>query len=57
MTSSVPPATEPRLIPFVAQRKGEEAAPDSLMIYRHASGPRLYYRDEDPRDRPVRGVL
>lgn len=55
--SSVPTATEPRLIPFIAQRKGEEAAPDNLVIFRHASGPRLYYRDEDPRDRPMRGIL
>ncbi|MFE7235914.1 hypothetical protein ACWCRF_36800 [Streptomyces sp. NPDC002405] len=55
--SSVPTATETRLIPFITQRKGEEAAPDNLVIYRHASGPRLYYRDEDPRDRPMRGIL
>ncbi|MGX4695493.1 hypothetical protein [Streptomyces sp. JNUCC 63] len=53
----MPTATEPRLIPFITQRKGEEAAPDNLLICRHASGPRLYYRDEDPRDRPMRGVL
>jgi hypothetical protein len=50
-------ATESGLIPFITQRVGEEAAPDNLVIYRHSSGPRLYYRDEDPRDRDLRGVL
>ncbi|MGP4049388.1 hypothetical protein [Streptomyces sp. 2A115] len=50
-------STEPGLIPFITQREGEEAAPANLMIYRHTSGPRLYYTDEDPRDRPMRGVL
>ncbi|MFC9915365.1 hypothetical protein [Streptomyces sp. NPDC127197] len=51
--------TEPRLIPFITQREGEDAAPDNLIIVRHASGPRLYYADEDAkgRDRPLRGVL
>ncbi|GAA0913623.1 hypothetical protein GCM10009549_27110 [Streptomyces thermoalcalitolerans] len=53
----MPPASEPRLIPYITQRKGEEAAPDNLMICLHASGPRLYYRDEDPRDRPMQNVL
>ncbi|MET7608956.1 hypothetical protein [Streptomyces avermitilis] len=52
-------ASKPRLIPFITQRKGEDAAPDNLIIVRHASGPRLYYADEDAkgRDRPIRGVL
>ncbi|WP_308408626.1 hypothetical protein [Streptomyces sp. AC627_RSS907] len=47
------------VIPFVTQRKGEEAAPANLVILRHRVGMsrRLYYRDEDVRDRPVRGVL
>ncbi|MFF0698334.1 hypothetical protein ACFYU4_37585 [Streptomyces tendae] len=55
---SVRTAAEPALVPFITQRKGEEAAPDNLMIRMHPSGPRLYYRDEDPqRDRPMRGVL
>jgi hypothetical protein len=54
---SVRTATEPGLIPFITQREGEEAAPDNLLILRHPSGPRLYYGDEDPRDRPLRGVL
>ncbi|MDA5146932.1 hypothetical protein PEM37_36060 [Streptomyces sp. AD681] len=48
----------PALVPFITQRKGEEAAPDNLVIRLHPAGPRLYYRDEDPQlDRPVRGVL
>ncbi|MFC9916305.1 hypothetical protein [Streptomyces sp. NPDC127197] len=49
--------TEPGLIPFITRREGEDAAPDNLIIVRHPSGPRLYYMDEDPRDRPLRGVL
>ncbi|MFF4827979.1 hypothetical protein ACFY20_34330 [Streptomyces sp. NPDC001312] len=54
---SVRPLTESRLIPFITQREGEEAAPDNLVIVQHASGPRLYYRDEDRRDRDLRGTL
>ncbi|MFE6178807.1 hypothetical protein [Streptomyces sp. NPDC056464] len=54
---SVRPLTESGLVPYVTQRRGEEAAPANLVIQRHVSGPRLYYRDEDPRDRPVRGIL
>ena len=56
---SVRTATQSRLIPFITQREGEEAAPDNLLIVQHASGPRLYYGDEDAkgRDRPIRGVL
>jgi len=50
-------STEPSLIPFITQREGEEAAPDNLVIFLHPSGPRLSYRDEDLRDRPLRGVL
>ncbi|MFG3287236.1 hypothetical protein ACGF3G_00230 [Streptomyces sp. NPDC048179] len=50
-------ATEPRLVPFITAREGEDAAPANLVIHRHSSGPRLYYRDEDPRDRDLRGVL
>ncbi|OVZ99450.1 hypothetical protein B9W64_37275 [Streptomyces sp. CS159] len=58
MKRPVRTAAEPALVPFITQRKGEEAAPDNLMIRVHPSGPRLYYRDEDPqRDRPMRGVL
>ncbi|MER7779983.1 hypothetical protein ABTZ21_34110 [Streptomyces sp. NPDC096191] len=45
------------LVPFITQREGEEAAPDNLLIHQHAAGPRLYYGDEDPRDRPLRGIL
>ncbi|MFE9454044.1 hypothetical protein [Streptomyces sp. NPDC006739] len=53
------PQTESRVIPFITQREGEDAAPDNLVIVRHSSGPRLYYADEDAsgRDRPLRGVL
>jgi hypothetical protein len=49
--------TEPGLVPFITQRAGEEAAPDNLTIVPYASGPLLRYRDEDPKDRPLRGVL
>ncbi|MFI6495649.1 hypothetical protein [Streptomyces sp. NPDC050564] len=47
------------LIPYVVQRKGEEAAPDNLRILEFAPGRhRLYYADENPqRDRDMRGVL
>ncbi|CAM5654244.1 hypothetical protein GCM10010261_63890 [Streptomyces pilosus] len=48
---------KPALVPFITQRKGEEAAPDNLIIYRKPSGARLYYADEDPRDGPMRGIL
>lgn len=45
-----------RLIPYITQRKGEDAAPDNLIIVQHAFGPQLHYRDEDPaRDRPMQG--
>ncbi|MER5915485.1 hypothetical protein ABT124_34885 [Streptomyces sp. NPDC001982] len=50
--------TEPGLIPFVIQREGEEAAPDNLFLHTVAPGRhRLYYTDEDPRDRDLHGVL
>ncbi|MEV0301342.1 hypothetical protein [Streptomyces prasinus] len=58
-----PRAAEPRgqrrlaLVPYITQRHGEDAAPDNLVITRHSSSPRLYYADEDPRDRDPRGVL
>ncbi|CAL9420295.1 hypothetical protein SUDANB21_01840 [Streptomyces sp. enrichment culture] len=45
------------LVPYITQRAGEDAAPDNLIITRHLSGLRLYYADEDPRDRDARGVL
>ena len=57
MKRSVRAATKPALVPFITLREGEEAAPDNLVIVRHQSGLRLYYRDEDPRDRDMRGVL
>jgi hypothetical protein len=50
-------ATAPALIPFITQREGEDAAPANLAVIPHSSGPRLYYLDEDLRDRPMRGVL
>lgn len=57
-TTRVHTSTQPGLIPFVVQRKGEEAAPDNLVILSSAPGRhRLYYRDEDRRDRDLRGVL
>ncbi|MEU0786694.1 hypothetical protein ABZ341_34640 [Streptomyces sp. NPDC006173] len=52
------PARATNVIPFVIQRKGEDAAPDNLIIARTTPGSsRLHYRDEHPRDRDVRGVL
>ncbi|MDX3066747.1 MULTISPECIES: hypothetical protein [Streptomyces] len=45
------------LVPYITQRAGEDAAPDNLIITRHPAGPRLYYADEDPRDRDPRGAL
>jgi hypothetical protein len=57
-----PRAVQPRdknlsLVPYITQREGEDAAPDNLVIARHSCGPRLYYADEDPRDRDPRGAL
>ncbi|MFJ1974080.1 hypothetical protein ACIO93_36230 [Streptomyces sp. NPDC087903] len=50
--------SEPGLIPFITQREGEQAAPDNLLILQHGPGNyRLHYRDEDVRDRDLRGVL
>lgn len=49
--------TELSLVPFITQRKGEDAVPDNLIIYTNSLGPRLYYADEDPRDWPMRGIL
>ncbi|MGA5418484.1 hypothetical protein [Streptomyces pseudogriseolus] len=47
-----------RVIPFVIQHEGEEAAPDNLRLTPLGSGRyRLGYADEDPRDRDIRGVL
>jgi hypothetical protein len=47
------------IIPFVTQRMGEEPAPANLVILRDPQGRRhrLFYCDEDPLDRPVKGVL
>lgn len=52
-----PRGDSPPLVPYITQRAGEDAAPDNLVIIRHRAGPRLYYADEDPRDRDPRGVL
>ncbi|MCX5420563.1 hypothetical protein [Streptomyces sp. NBC_00078] len=51
--------SERGVVPWITQRKGEEAAPTNLHILRRrgGSGLRLFYGDEDPRDRPVRGML
>lgn len=50
--------SDARVIPFVIQREGEEAAPDNLRLTPTGSGRyRLRYADEDPRDRDLRGVL
>lgn len=49
---------KPGLIPYVIQREGEDAAPANLVMDRLAFGRyRLRYRDEDPRDRDLHGVL
>ncbi|MEU9523280.1 hypothetical protein [Streptomyces sp. NPDC048224] len=41
----------------MTQRAGEDAAPDNLHIVKSGRQLRLFYRDEDPRDRDLRGVL
>ncbi|MER6789862.1 hypothetical protein ABT330_35560 [Streptomyces sp. NPDC000658] len=55
----VPVTGDRGVIPFITQRKGEEAAPEDLYLLRERGGPRLhlFYGDEDPRDRPLRGML
>jgi hypothetical protein len=47
------------VIPFITQREGEEAGPANFIILRKrgGSGLRLFYADEDPRDRPVANML
>jgi hypothetical protein len=50
-------SSEPALVPYITLREGEEAAPANLIILKGRSGPKLCYRDEDPRDRTVRDVL
>ncbi|MFF0206491.1 hypothetical protein [Streptomyces althioticus] len=51
-------ATGRGLVPFITQRTGEEAAPANLVILRSRGGKqRLFYGDEDVRDRPLRGLL
>ncbi|GGZ81667.1 hypothetical protein ACFOOM_21960 [Streptomyces echinoruber] len=50
--------TEPSLVPYITQRQGEEAAPANLVLRPvKGGGYRLHYRDEEPADRDVRGVL
>lgn len=52
------PSAGSALIPFITQREGEDAAPDNLVIKPSAGNQnRLYYADEDLRDRDARGVL
>ncbi|WP_435224266.1 hypothetical protein [Streptomyces sp. Tue6028] len=56
--SPLPHASGSAAVPYVVQREGEHPAPDNLIILEHAPGRyRLYYQDEDPRDRDLRGVL
>ncbi|MFD4976621.1 hypothetical protein [Streptomyces sp. NPDC058424] len=51
-------ANEPGLIPYVIQREGEAAAPDNLLMTSVGAGRyRLYYADEEPQDRDLRGTL
>ncbi|MGW2572865.1 hypothetical protein [Streptomyces sp. NPDC001537] len=47
------------VIPFITQRKGEDAAPADFYLLRHrAKGHlRLFYGDEERRDRPLRDIL
>ncbi|MEU2264898.1 hypothetical protein ABZ568_00290 [Streptomyces olindensis] len=47
------------MIPFITQRKGEEAGPANFYLLRARVGGelRLFYGDEDPRDRPLRNML
>ncbi|MFD5815677.1 hypothetical protein [Streptomyces sp. NPDC127038] len=53
---STPPGGGP--VPFVIQRRGEEAAPADFLFTRSGPGRyRLRYLDEDPRDRDLHGVL
>jgi hypothetical protein len=57
-SDSVSRRSEAGLVPFIIQRRGEEAAPADLVIHRAAPGRyRLHYLDEDPRDRDLHGVL
>ncbi|MFD9503467.1 hypothetical protein [Streptomyces sp. NPDC060035] len=47
----------PTAVPFITQRKGEEAAPNNLILLGSHSRYRLFYPDEDPKDRDYRQVL
>ncbi|MFF3991627.1 hypothetical protein ACFY0B_44740 [Streptomyces sp. NPDC001797] len=51
------PKATPSRVPFVIQRRGEEAAPANLFMTGAPGRRRLHYRDEDPRDRDLHGVL
>ncbi|MET7746503.1 hypothetical protein [Streptomyces sp. NPDC005385] len=52
------PSVASAVVPYIVQRKGEEAAPDNLLLKPIGEvRTRLYYADEDPRDRDPRGVL
>ncbi|MFJ3825285.1 hypothetical protein [Streptomyces nodosus] len=57
MSSRPRTSTEPRLIPYVTLREGEEGAPNNLVIAGRGNQLRLFYADEEPDDRDVRGVL
>ncbi|MFB0617204.1 hypothetical protein [Streptomyces sp. AGS-58] len=57
---SVDSRSEWGIVPFVTHRKGEHPAPAAdlhVLTNRNGGVVRLMYRDEDPRDRPVRDVL
>ncbi|MER5556384.1 hypothetical protein ABT001_32815 [Streptomyces sp. NPDC002793] len=58
----MPPTIQRTVIPYITQRKGEVAAPDNLILVpanrSHGRGRfRLFYADEDPKDRDRRQVL
>lgn len=44
-------------VPFIIQRRGEEAAPANFFVTGPPGQRQLHYRDEEPRDRDGHGVL
>ncbi|MDO0927291.1 hypothetical protein QQY24_18415 [Streptomyces sp. TG1A-8] len=46
-----------RIVPYTVLREPERTPSCELIILHHRSGPRLYYLDEHPLDRPAAGVL
>ncbi|MFD9540836.1 hypothetical protein [Streptomyces sp. NPDC060022] len=56
------PSTQPTTIPYITQRKGEVAAHDNLILKTTSNSRgrgryRLFYADEEPKDRDLRQVL